>query len=112
MDTDERTENEKILDAINAALLNRATSDQNGYMIGTRRLDRIPLEELRRLRGTFVTAVRFERGEGVRLSPRENMNLHNIFNNLAKRFEPPPASHTSIRRGTQQSRESTTPLSI
>ena len=63
LDTDERTENEKILDALNAALLNRATSDQNAYMIGTRRLDRIPLEELRRLRGTFVTAVRFEKGK-------------------------------------------------
>ena len=59
MDTEkELTENQKTLASINATLLNRATSDQQGYMIGTRRLDRIPLEELRIMRLTYITAVR------------------------------------------------------
>ena len=59
MDTEkDLTENQKILAAINAAIHNRATSDQQGYMIGTRRLDRIPLEELRIMRLTYITAVR------------------------------------------------------
>ena len=62
-ENDERTENEQILDAINATILNRATSDQEGYMIGTRRLDRIPMAELRRLRSQFITAVRREKGK-------------------------------------------------
>ena len=65
MDTEkELTENEQVLAAINATLLNRATSDQQSYTIGTRRLDRIPLEELRKFRATFITAVRLERGKG------------------------------------------------
>ena len=62
-ENDERTENEQILDAINATILNRVTSDQEGYMIGTRRLDRIPMAELRPLRAQFITAVRREKGK-------------------------------------------------
>ena len=64
MDTDrELTENEEILAAINAAIQNRATVDQQVCMIGTRRLDRIPLEELRAMRTTYITAVRLEKGK-------------------------------------------------
>ena len=58
----EVTENQRILDAIDAALLNRATTDQQGYMIGTRRLDRIPIPDLLKLRSQFITAVRGENG--------------------------------------------------
>ena len=63
MSADDRTENERILDAINATIENRATSDQQYYMIGTRRLDRIPMDELRLLRATYITAVRREKGK-------------------------------------------------
>ena len=61
MQDKELTENEKILDAINATLLNRATSDQQNYMIGTRQLSRIPLPDLLKLKATYTTAVRLER---------------------------------------------------
>lgn len=63
MPTDERTENERILDAINATIEGRASSDQNMYMIGTRQLHRIPMAELRLLRSTYITAVRREKGK-------------------------------------------------
>ena len=64
VDTDrELTENEEILAAINTAVQNRARVDQQGYMIGTRRLDRIPLEDLQAMRSTYITAVRFEKGK-------------------------------------------------
>lgn len=63
MSTDDRTENERILDAINATIENRATSDQQYYMIGTRQLHRIPIAELRLLRSTYITAVRREKGK-------------------------------------------------
>ena len=63
MATEEMTENEKILKAINDTLLNRATTDQQNYMIGTRQLSRIPLEELRKLKSTYTTAVRLERNK-------------------------------------------------
>lgn len=56
-----QTENEKILEAIKATLLNRATTDQSSYAIGTRRLDRIPVPELLQLQRTYTTAVRLER---------------------------------------------------
>ena len=62
-DSDERTENERILDAINATMENRASSDQSAYAIGTRRLDRIPIAELRLLRAQYITAVRREKGK-------------------------------------------------
>ena len=55
---DDHTENERILDAINATIENRASSDQQYYMIGTRQLHRIPIAELRILRSTYITAVR------------------------------------------------------
>ena len=61
--SDDRTEAEHILDAINDTILNRATSDQSAYVIGTRRLDRIPMAELRVLRSTYITAVRREKGK-------------------------------------------------
>ena len=56
-----QTENENILEAIKATLLNRATTDQASYTIGTRRLDRIPVPELLQLQRTYTTAVRLER---------------------------------------------------
>ena len=60
---DTRTENERTLDAINAALEGRADQDVSSYMIGTRRLDRIPMPELLRMRSVFITAVRREKGK-------------------------------------------------
>ena len=63
MATEEKTENEKMLDAINATLLNRATTDQQNYMIGTRQLSRIPLPELQKLKSTYITAIRLERNK-------------------------------------------------
>ena len=56
------TENEQMLAAIEATLLNRATTDQSPYVIGTRRLDRIPVPELQLLKRQYTTAVRAERG--------------------------------------------------
>lgn len=56
MSTEELSENEKSLNAINDTLLNRATPDQSAYMIGTRRLDRIPIPELLKMQAKFITA--------------------------------------------------------
>ena len=60
---EETTQAEDILAAINATLENKATADQQAYMIGTRRLDRIPVDELRRLRSDFIVQVRAEKGK-------------------------------------------------
>jgi len=62
MSTEELSENERILNAINDTILNRATSDQSAYMIGTRRLDRIPIPELLQMQAKYTTAVRLEKG--------------------------------------------------
>ena len=61
MATEEKTENQIILDAINATILNRATTDQESYVIGTRELKRIPMPELLKLKSTYTTAVRLEK---------------------------------------------------
>ena len=63
MSTEELSENERTLNAINDTILNRATSDQSAYMIGTRRLDRIPIDELLRLQARYITAVRIEKNK-------------------------------------------------
>ena len=61
--SEELTQNERILNAINAAIEGRADQDVSSYTIGTRRLDRIPMMELLSLRATYITAVRREKGK-------------------------------------------------
>jgi hypothetical protein len=47
---DGSTDSEKLLEAIDAVLVGRATSDQQSYQIGTRQLTRIPIPDLILLR--------------------------------------------------------------
>lgn len=51
---DGRSEAKQILDAIDARLLNRATTDQQKYSIAGRSIDRIPIAELLSLRDRFA----------------------------------------------------------
>lgn len=55
--TDVRTHARKVLDAVEATLEGRATSDQLSYTIGTRSLQRTPLEELLKLRDFYKEEV-------------------------------------------------------
>lgn len=62
---DRRTPNKIILDAINAAILNKATNDQLEYEIttpaGSRKLKRMPLKDLMDARTVYAKLVRNER---------------------------------------------------
>ncbi len=58
---DGRTQNEIALDAINAVLENRASQDQQRYVINNRELWRTPIAELLKLRSFYNTRVRRER---------------------------------------------------
>ncbi|HWQ34878.1 MAG TPA: hypothetical protein VNQ79_18690 [Blastocatellia bacterium] len=51
---DGRSETKKILDAIDAMILKKATLDQQEYQIGNRALKRIPLPELIALRDKYA----------------------------------------------------------
>ena len=57
---DPRSDSRKMLDALNATLLGRATSDQLSMTIGGRSLSRIPLPELREWRDQLRQEVRTE----------------------------------------------------
>lgn len=50
---DSRSEVKKILDAVEAALLGRATKDQLSYSIGGRSISKIPISELLKFRDKF-----------------------------------------------------------
>lgn len=58
---DGRSVAQKILAAIDATILNKATADQQGYMIqsgsGSRSLSRIPLPELKEIRAVYAAIV-------------------------------------------------------
>lgn len=54
---DARSVAAKIIDAIDALVLNRATIDQQSYQIGNRQLARIPLDELLRTRKLYAAIV-------------------------------------------------------
>lgn len=62
---DGRSVAEKILDAIDATILGKATADQQSYVIqsgsGSRSLSRIPLPELREIREEYAKIVAAER---------------------------------------------------
>jgi hypothetical protein len=69
---DGRSFAKKIIDAIDALVLNRATIDQQSYQIGNRQLSRIPLIELRQIRkdyaeiyGQEVRKARIEAGKSL-----------------------------------------------
>jgi hypothetical protein len=51
---DNRSEAKKILDAIDAMALGKATLDQQSYQIGTRQLARIPIHDLLALRTHYA----------------------------------------------------------
>ena len=51
---DNRSKAKKTLDAIDATLEGRATTDQHMYMIGNRQLMRIPVEQLISLRKEYA----------------------------------------------------------
>lgn len=58
---DGRSVAQQILAAIDATILNKATADQQGYMIqsgsGSRSLSRIPLPELKEIRAVYASIV-------------------------------------------------------
>lgn len=54
---DARSDAQKILDAIDATALNKATIDQQNYQIANRQLGRIPLPELLQLRKYYAAIV-------------------------------------------------------
>lgn len=54
---DPRSNAKRILDAIDAMMLGKATLDQQEYQIGTRMLKRIPITELIELRKTYAKLV-------------------------------------------------------
>lgn len=58
---DDRSQAQKILDAIDAMAVGKATLDQQSYQIGTRQLARIPISELIKLRSTYAQLVARER---------------------------------------------------
>lgn len=63
---DGRTEAKKALDAINAVLAKKATTDQKKYKINNRELERMSVGELQKLRSFFVMKVRRENGKAAR----------------------------------------------
>lgn len=74
---DGRTTAQQILEAIDARLLNRATTDQNKYTIAGRSIDRIPVAELISLRDKFAAIVRNEReAETLASGGRVNRNIY------------------------------------
>lgn len=52
---DNRSHAKKVLDAIEAVIEGRATTDQQAYTIGGRSLTRIPMADLLKLRSTYKT---------------------------------------------------------
>jgi len=58
-----RSHARKVLDAIEAVLENRATSDVSSYTIAGRSLSRIPIDELLRLRSVYKNMVLKEEGK-------------------------------------------------
>lgn len=58
---DGRSEAEKTLTAIRAMLANKATLDQQSYVIGNRQLNRIPIADLLMLEKRYVMIVSRER---------------------------------------------------
>ena len=62
--TDVRTHAERMLALIDAALEGRIPADAERITINGRSLDRIPIRELRRLRGIYAAQVRAERHGG------------------------------------------------
>ncbi len=64
--SDQRTHAEKVLDAIEAVIENRASQDQSSYSIGGRSLSRTPLKELQDLRRQYRSEVIRQRRAEVR----------------------------------------------
>jgi hypothetical protein len=54
---DGRSVAKKIVDAIDALVLNRATIDQESYQIGNRQLARVPFEHLNKVRQYYAAIV-------------------------------------------------------
>lgn len=63
---DTRTTAKQILDAIDAALLKRATKDQNSMVIAGERVDNIPVHRLLQLRNFYAAQVKADdTAEGI-----------------------------------------------
>jgi hypothetical protein len=62
-DSDLRSHARKVLDAIEAVIENRATTDVSSYTIAGRSLNRIPIDELLRLRSVYRNMVYQEEGK-------------------------------------------------
>lgn len=74
---DGRSQAKQILDAIDARLLNRATTDQNKYSIAGRSIDRIPIAELLSLRDKFALMYKREQdAEKLRNGEKPNYNIY------------------------------------
>jgi hypothetical protein len=58
--SDQRSQARKVLEAIDAVILGRASKDQEEYAIGNRSLKRTPLAELQALRDRYAARVRAE----------------------------------------------------
>lgn len=65
-DYDGRSKAKQALDAINAVLEKKATTDQKKYKINNRELERMSVGELQKLRSFFVMKVRRENGKPSR----------------------------------------------
>lgn len=58
---DNRTQNQRTLDAVNAVIEGRASKDQESYAIGGRSLSRTPLRDLMELQRVYQGKVMLER---------------------------------------------------
>ncbi|HEY0101363.1 MAG TPA: hypothetical protein VGB76_20735 [Pyrinomonadaceae bacterium] len=83
MTVDNRSKAKRIIDAIDATLEGRATTDQHMYMIGNRQLMRIPVEQLISLRGHYATIY----GEELRQARARRGGT--LFKTLKVRFTKP-----------------------
>ncbi len=66
---DPRTQAEKMLEAIQATLANRATTDQLRIEFNQRRLEKTPLTDLLKLEARFIRKVNAERWKKTGRSP-------------------------------------------
>jgi hypothetical protein len=86
---DDRSEVKKILDAIDAMVLGKATLDQQSYQIAGRQLVRIPINDLLSLRTRYAQLYNRElRAEKIREGAP-------FFKNIHTRFDVPGSTRTT-----------------
>lgn len=77
--TDIRTVNQKILDAIDAMVLGKATKDQKSYTIKNRTLERYSIEELMPLRSYYATLAEKDKDKLEELFGKTSKGIYGKF---------------------------------